>query len=44
MITAFLGRNGAGKSTTVKILLGLVDDFEGEVDSDGFQYANDIKK
>src|ERR1700735_1225103 len=29
-ITAFLGRNGAGKSTTIKMLLGLVRPSSGE--------------
>jgi ABC-2 type transport system ATP-binding protein len=29
-ITGFLGRNGAGKSTTIKMLLGLIQPTEGE--------------
>ncbi len=30
-IIGYIGANGAGKSTTVKILLGLINDYEGEV-------------
>lgn len=30
-IIGYLGSNGAGKSTTVKIMCGLIPDFEGEV-------------
>lgn len=31
-IIGYIGTNGAGKSTTVKILLGLIDDFEGNIE------------
>ena len=34
-IVALLGRNGAGKSTTLKTILGLVDATQGEVRFDG---------
>ena len=30
-VIGYIGANGAGKSTTVKIMLGLVTDFEGEI-------------
>ncbi|MBM7615488.1 ABC transporter ATP-binding protein [Alkaliphilus hydrothermalis] len=30
-IIGYIGANGAGKSTTVKILLGIINDFQGEV-------------
>jgi branched-chain amino acid transport system ATP-binding protein len=34
-VVALLGRNGAGKSTTLKALMGLVERFSGEVRLDG---------
>ena len=33
---ALMGKNGAGKSTTVKIMCGLLEDFEGKVDVLGY--------
>ena len=30
-IIGYIGANGAGKSTTVKIILGLIEDYEGDV-------------
>ncbi|HHZ01683.1 MAG TPA: ABC transporter ATP-binding protein [Tissierellia bacterium] len=30
-IIGYIGSNGAGKSTTIKIILGLVDDYQGDV-------------
>lgn len=38
-VTAFLGQNGAGKSTTLRILLGLDSASEGAVLIDGRPYA-----
>jgi ABC-2 type transport system ATP-binding protein len=46
-IVGYLGANGAGKSTTIKILLGLVRDYRGEVRVAGFDprtEALEIKK
>ncbi|CAF3834044.1 unnamed protein product [Rotaria magnacalcarata] len=43
MITAFLGRNGAGKSTTWSILTGLIPPSTGTVYVDGFDILTDIK-
>ncbi|TMH95304.1 MAG: ATP-binding cassette domain-containing protein, partial [Betaproteobacteria bacterium] len=34
-VVALLGRNGAGKSTTLKALMGLIRPFSGEVHFDG---------
>ena len=30
-IIGYIGANGAGKSTTVKILLGIINEYQGEV-------------
>ena len=30
-IIGYIGSNGAGKSTTIKLILGLIDDYEGDV-------------
>lgn len=30
-IIGYIGSNGAGKSTTIKIILGLIDDYEGDI-------------
>lgn len=30
-IIGYIGSNGAGKSTTIKIILGLIDDYDGDV-------------
>lgn len=38
-IIGYIGTNGAGKSTTVKIMLGLIDDYEGNVSI----FGEDIK-
>jgi ABC-2 type transport system ATP-binding protein len=46
-IVGYLGANGAGKSTTIKILLGLVRDYTGDVRVAGFdprREAIEIKK
>ena len=43
MITAFLGRNGAGKSTTWAILTGLIPPSSGTVYVDGYDILTDIK-
>ncbi len=43
MITAFLGRNGAGKSTTWSILTGLIPPSSGTVHVDGYDILTDIK-
>ncbi|KAI5170296.1 hypothetical protein PAEPH01_1315 [Pancytospora epiphaga] len=37
---AIAGVNGAGKSTFVKILLGLYDDYQGSILIDGIEYRN----
>ena len=42
MITAFLGRNGAGKSTTWSIITGLIPPSSGTVYIDGFDILTDI--
>ena len=38
-IIGYIGSNGAGKSTTIKIILGLIDDYEGDV----YIYGEKIK-
>lgn len=43
MITAFLGRNGAGKSTTWSILTGLIPPSTGTAYIDGHNILTDIK-
>ncbi|CAF0854184.1 unnamed protein product [Adineta ricciae] len=43
MITAFLGRNGAGKSTTWSILTGLIPPTSGTAYIDGYDILTDIK-
>ena len=43
MITAYLGRNGAGKSTTWSILTGLIPPSSGTVYVDGYDILTDIK-
>ncbi|RAJ02201.1 ABC-2 type transport system ATP-binding protein [Chitinophaga skermanii] len=46
-VIGYIGPNGAGKSTTVKTLIGLITDFEGEVNIAGMDLrtqALDIKK
>ena len=43
-VIGYLGSNGAGKSTTVKIMCGLLEDFEGEVDVLGYDVRkNDLE-
>ena len=43
-VIGYLGSNGAGKSTTVKIMCGLLEDFEGKVDVLGYDVReNDIE-
>jgi ABC-2 type transport system ATP-binding protein len=39
-ITGFLGANGAGKSTTLRMLLGLTRPTSGRATIDGFEYAD----
>lgn len=41
-IIGYIGANGAGKSTTVKILLGLVGDYEGDIRIFGEDIKNNI--
>ncbi|CAF4187016.1 unnamed protein product, partial [Rotaria sordida] len=43
MITSFLGRNGAGKSTTWSILTGLIPPSNGTAYIDGYNILTDIK-
>jgi ABC-type multidrug transport system ATPase subunit len=43
MVTAFLGRNGAGKSTTWSILTGLTPPSSGTAYIDGYDILTDIK-
>ncbi|CAF0889943.1 unnamed protein product [Didymodactylos carnosus] len=43
-ITSFLGRNGAGKSTTWSILTGLIPPTSGTAYIDGWDILTDIKK
>ncbi|CAF4611242.1 unnamed protein product, partial [Rotaria sp. Silwood2] len=43
MITSFLGRNGAGKSTTWSILTGLLPPSSGTAFIDGYNIITDIK-
>ena len=46
-IIGYIGLNGAGKSTTIKILTGLIVDFEGQaylLGTDVRTHAVDIKR
>jgi ABC-type multidrug transport system ATPase subunit len=43
MITAFLGRNGAGKSTTWSIVTGLIPPSHGTIYIDGYNILTDMK-
>ena len=43
MITGFLGRNGAGKSTTWAILTGLILPSDGTIYIDGYDILTDMK-
>lgn len=40
-VIGYIGANGAGKSTTVKILCGLISDFEGTVEVAGIDIRKD---
>lgn len=40
---AFIGENGAGKSTTIKIISGLNNDYDGNVFIDGLNIKNNPK-
>lgn len=42
--TALLGRNGAGKSTTMRVLAGVVPSSAGHVQVNGFELPNDLLK
>jgi len=45
-VVGYIGANGAGKSTTVKILVGLITDFEGQVNILGKDFranTNELK-
>ena len=42
--TALLGRNGAGKSTTMRVLAGVVPPSSGVVEVDGFALPRDLVK
>jgi ABC-type multidrug transport system ATPase subunit len=41
-ITCLLGANGAGKSTTISLLTGLIEASAGEVDIYGYSLSNDL--
>lgn len=41
-VIGYIGSNGAGKSTTVKILCGLISDYEGEVYVNGINLQEDV--
>ena len=45
-VIGYIGTNGAGKSTTVKILLGLIADYEGEIEifGENIKDNNNYKK
>jgi urea transport system ATP-binding protein len=40
-VTAVLGRNGTGKTTLLKTLMGLTDRMEGQISLDGTEIGND---
>jgi ABC-2 type transport system ATP-binding protein len=40
---AFIGENGAGKSTTIKIMAGLNNDFDGNLLINGLNVKTDVK-
>src|ERR1041384_8289074 len=42
-ITGFLGRNGAGKSTTIKLLLGMIRPTEGAATVLGYDIADPVQ-
>ena len=39
-IIGYIGTNGAGKSTTIKIMLGIIEDYEGKVEILGQDISN----
>ena len=41
-VIGYIGANGAGKSTTVKILCGLITDYEGDVYVNGLNLKEDV--
>lgn len=45
-IIGYIGSNGAGKSTTIKIILGLIDDYDGNVNifGENIKGQSDYKK
>lgn len=43
-VCGYLGSNGAGKSTTIKILCGILEADSGEVTVNGFSYRTDAEK
>lgn len=43
-VCGYLGSNGAGKSTTIKILCGMLEATSGEVSVNGFNYKTDSEK
>lgn len=43
-IVGFIGENGAGKSTTINLLLNLIDKDEGEIEVFGLHYPKDEEK
>jgi ABC-2 type transport system ATP-binding protein len=43
-VLGLIGENGAGKSTTLKILAGLIKPTEGEVKYFGREFSEDVKK
>ena len=40
-VTAVLGRNGTGKTTLLKTLMGLTDRMEGQISLDGIEIGKD---
>lgn len=42
-ITGLIGLNGAGKSTTIKEIIGLLTPYEGEISIDGLTFKEDNK-
>ena len=43
-ITGFIGHNGAGKSTTIKAITGVIKPTEGRILINGFDITKDAQK